>query len=50
VHVEEQVEKLVEKKPMFKTKETHKMLQWMKMDSNKLKWAKWASLESLFNL
>jgi len=26
------------------------MLQWMKMDSNELKWAKQASLEGLFNL
>ncbi len=26
------------------------MLQWMKMDSNKLKWARQANLEGLFNL
>jgi hypothetical protein len=26
------------------------MLQWMKMDSNELKWAKQTSLEGLFNL
>ncbi len=26
------------------------MLQWMKMDSNELKWVRRASLESLFNL
>jgi hypothetical protein len=33
-----------------KAKENQKMLQWMKMDSNELKWARWANLESLFNL
>jgi hypothetical protein len=26
------------------------MLQWMKMDSNELKWARRTSLESMFNL
>ncbi len=26
------------------------MLQWMKMDSNELKWARQVVLESLFNL
>jgi hypothetical protein len=31
-------------------KDNHKTLQWMKMDSNKLKWVRWADLESLFNL
>jgi hypothetical protein len=31
-------------------KETQKMLQWMKMDSNELKWVKWTDLEDLFNL
>jgi hypothetical protein len=35
---------------MFKAKESQKMLQWMKMDSNELKWVKWDDLESLFNL
>jgi hypothetical protein len=48
--VEEQVEKLVKKKPMSKAKESHKMLQWMKMDSYKFKWARRTNLESLFNL
>jgi hypothetical protein len=48
--VEKQVEKLVKKKPMSKAKESHKMLQWMKMDSNKFKWARRTNLESLFNL
>jgi hypothetical protein len=33
------VEKHVKKKPMSRVKESHKMLQWMKMDSNELKWA-----------
>jgi len=37
---EEQVEKHVKKKIVFKAKETQKMLQWMKMDSNELKWVK----------
>lgn len=35
----EHVEKHGKKKTMFKAKETQKMLQWMKMDSNELKWA-----------
>jgi hypothetical protein len=48
--VEEHVEKHVKKKPMSKVKENQKMLQWIKMDSNKLKWARQAGLESLFNL
>jgi hypothetical protein len=26
------------------------MLQWMKKDSNELKWARWADLESMFNM
>jgi hypothetical protein len=38
--VEKHVEKHVKKKTMFKGKETQKMLQWMKMDSNDLKWAR----------
>ncbi len=37
--VEEHVEKLVKKKLVSKVKESQKLLQWMKMDSNKLKWA-----------
>ncbi len=45
----EQVEKHVKKKLVSKGKERQKMLQWMKMDSIKLKWAKQAGLESLFN-
>jgi hypothetical protein len=48
--VEEQVEKLVKNKPMSKVKESYKTLQWMKMDSNKLKWVRRACLESMFNL
>jgi hypothetical protein len=28
-------------------KESQKMLQWMKMDTNKLKWARRACLESI---
>jgi hypothetical protein len=48
--IKEPVEKLVKKKPMSKVKESQKMLQWMKMDSNKLKWARQVVLESLFNL
>jgi hypothetical protein len=35
---------------MSMAKESQKMLQWMKMDSNELKWARQDSLESLFNL
>jgi hypothetical protein len=35
---------------MSKVKESHKMLQWMKMDSNELKWVRQAGLENLFNL
>jgi hypothetical protein len=31
-------------------KETQKMLQWVKMDSNEFKWVKWIDLEGLFNL
>ncbi len=46
----EQVEKLVKKKTMSKVKESQKMLQWMKMDSNELKWARRVGLEGLFNL
>jgi hypothetical protein len=40
VLVEEHVEKLIKKKPMFKAKGSQKMLEWMKMDSNKLKWVR----------
>jgi hypothetical protein len=47
--IEEHVEKLVKKKPIFKV-ESQKMLQWMKMDSNKLKWLKQTGLEGLFNM
>jgi hypothetical protein len=39
-HVEKHVEKHVKKKTTSKVKETQKMLQWMKMDSNELKWVK----------
>jgi hypothetical protein len=38
--VEKQVEKHFKKKTTSKVKETQKMLQWMKMDSNELKWVK----------
>jgi hypothetical protein len=38
--IEEHVEKLVKKKLVSKVKESQKLLQWMKMDSNKLKWAR----------
>jgi hypothetical protein len=48
--IEQQVEKHVKKKPMSKVKDSQKMLQWMKMDCNKLKWARQVGLESLFNL
>jgi hypothetical protein len=48
--IEKHVEKLVKKNSMSKVKESEKMLQWMKMDSNELKWARQAHLESLFNL
>ncbi len=50
VLVEEHVEKLVKKKTMFKAKETQKMLQWIKMNTNELKLAKQANLENLFTL
>jgi hypothetical protein len=40
VLVKEHVEKLIKKKPMFKAKGSQKMLEWMKMDSNKLKWVR----------
>jgi hypothetical protein len=33
---------------MFKVKETHKMLRWIKMNANKFKWAKRNGLENLF--
>jgi hypothetical protein len=49
-HVEKQVEKHVKKKATSKVKENQKMLQWMKMDSNELKWVKQVGLESWFNL
>jgi hypothetical protein len=39
-HVEKQVEKHVKKKTTSKVKETQKMLQWVKMDSNEFKWVK----------
>jgi hypothetical protein len=48
--VKKQVEKPIKKKPVSKAKESQKMLQWMMMDSNKLKWAKQADLQSVFNL
>ncbi len=38
--IEEHVERLVKKKTAFKAKETQKMLQWIKMNANKLKRAK----------
>jgi hypothetical protein len=47
---EEWVEKPIKKKTMFKAKETQKMLQWMKMDSNKLKRAKQIGLEGIFKV
>jgi hypothetical protein len=50
VLVEKHVEKLVKKKLMSKAKESQKMLQWMKMESNELKWARLVGLESMFNL
>jgi hypothetical protein len=39
VLIKEHIEKHVKKKPMSKVNESQKMLQWMKMDSNQLKWA-----------
>jgi hypothetical protein len=48
--IEEQVEKHVKKKTTSKVKESQKILQWMKMDSNELKWARRAGLEGMFNL
>jgi hypothetical protein len=48
--VEEEVEKLVKKKPMSKAKESQKMLRWMKMNANEFKWAGRAGLKNLFNL
>lgn len=44
VLVEEQVDKLIKKKITSKVKESQKMLQWIKMDSNKLKWARQATI------
>ncbi len=38
--IEKQVEKLVKKKIALKAKETQKMQQLMKMDSNELKWGR----------
>ncbi len=38
--IEEQVDKPIKKKPMSKAKESQTMLRWMKLNSNKLKWAK----------
>ncbi len=49
-HVEKQVEKHVKKKPMSKAKDSQKMLQWMKMDSNELNMFKHAYLENKFNM
>ncbi len=49
-HVKELVEKPIKKKPMSKGIESQKTLEWMKVDSNKLKWARQADLEGLFNL
>lgn len=46
----EQVSQLVKKKTTFKAKEIRKMLQWIKMNANKLKCARWASLENVFTL
>jgi hypothetical protein len=40
VPIEKHVEKHVKKKLVSKAKENQKMLQWMKMDSNELKWAR----------
>ncbi len=48
--IKERVGKCVKKKLMSKVKESNKMLQWMKMAWNKLKWVIRASLESLFKL
>jgi hypothetical protein len=48
--IEEQVEKLVKKKLVFEAKESQKMLQWMKMDSNEPKWARRVGLENMFNM
>ncbi len=50
VPIKEHVEKPIKKKPMSKAKESQKMLQWMKVDSNELKWARLIGLENLFNL
>jgi hypothetical protein len=41
---------MLRKKTLFKMKETQKMLQWMKMNSNEFKWARHANLENMFNL
>jgi hypothetical protein len=40
VPIEKQVEKPIKKKPMSKAKESQKMLRWMKVDSNEIKWAR----------
>ncbi len=48
--IEEQVEKLVKKKLVSEAKESQKMLQWMKMDSNEPKWARRVGLENMFNM
>jgi hypothetical protein len=40
VHLKKHVEKLVKKNSVSKAKESQKMLQWMKMASNKLKWVR----------
>jgi hypothetical protein len=46
----ELVDKPVKNKTMFKANESQKMLQWMKMDSTELKWAKRVGLKGMFNL
>ncbi len=50
VPIEEYVEKLIKKKTMFKVKETQKMLQWITVNANELKWVKQVDLENLFIL
>ncbi len=46
----EHVDKHVKKKTMSKVKETQKMPQWIKMNTNKFKWVRWVNLEDLFTL
>jgi hypothetical protein len=38
--IKQHVERHVKKQTTFKAKETQKMLQWIKMNANKLKWTK----------